>query len=136
MEEPEDEQDVEARNNEDEDREASDEALLEEIDRELAEEVDEHDLAMLTRDDINVGRFSIYKVSLTLTLTSFLFASSLNESPARSLTYRRRFSTILRYATSSQAYVLLMLIQATNLCRSRNKCFCAQFLHDGTPLLR
>jgi hypothetical protein len=63
MEEPEDEQDVEACDGEDEDREASDEAMLANIDRELTEEVDEHDLPKLTREDINVGRFSIYKVS-------------------------------------------------------------------------
>jgi hypothetical protein len=63
MEEPEDEQDVEAHDGEDEDWEASDEAMLANIDRELAEEVDEHELPKLMREDINVGHFSIYKVS-------------------------------------------------------------------------
>jgi hypothetical protein len=64
MDEPEDEEDVAARECEDDDREVSDQAVLDELDGVLEDknEVDEHDIPALTRDDINVGRFSIFKV--------------------------------------------------------------------------
>jgi hypothetical protein len=65
IDEPADEEDEDARDDEDADREASDEALLDEVNAELDRyrEVDEHDIPVLTREDINIGRFAISKVS-------------------------------------------------------------------------
>jgi len=64
MDEPEDEKDVEAWECEDENWEASDQVVLDELDSILGDEneVDEHDIPALTQDDINVGWFSIFKV--------------------------------------------------------------------------
>jgi hypothetical protein len=66
IDEPEDEADIEACEGEDEDREASDEIVLMDVDKELEEdEVDEHKIPELTRDEVNLGRFSILKVQLS-----------------------------------------------------------------------
>jgi hypothetical protein len=64
MDEPEDKEDAEAQECEDEDREASDRAVLDQLNMVLEDEneVDEHDIPALTWDDINVGWFSIFKV--------------------------------------------------------------------------
>jgi hypothetical protein len=52
IDEPEDEEDVEACEGEDKDREASDEMVLMDVDKELEEdEVDEHKIPELTRDE-------------------------------------------------------------------------------------
>ena len=62
---PADEEDEDARDDKDADREASDEALLDEVNAELDRyrEVDEHNIPVLTREDINIGGFAISKVS-------------------------------------------------------------------------
>jgi hypothetical protein len=63
MEEPEDNEDVEARECEDQDCEASDQAVLDKLDRAL-EDDDKHEISPVTRDDVNLGRFSIHKVGV------------------------------------------------------------------------
>jgi hypothetical protein len=75
IDEPEDEDDKDACEDEDEDREASDEAFVNEVNAEVHQyrEVDEHDIPMLTREDINIGRFLIHKVIFVLILISVIY---------------------------------------------------------------
>jgi hypothetical protein len=65
MDEPEDDEDGDEDGDDDADREHSDDAFLLQVDEELEDgaEVDEHNIPKLTREDINLGRFSIHKVS-------------------------------------------------------------------------
>jgi hypothetical protein len=65
IDEEEDEEDEAAREEVDADREASDEAVLDELDSELERE-DVDGIPELTRQDINLGRFSVHKESYDL----------------------------------------------------------------------
>jgi hypothetical protein len=72
MEEQEGEEDEEEDEEEDAERDASDDAFVQRVNKELDDgsEVDEHDIPSLTREDINLGRFSIHKVSYLHVLIS------------------------------------------------------------------
>jgi hypothetical protein len=75
IDEPEDKDDKDACEDKDEDREASDKAFVNEVNAEVDQyrEVDEHDIPMLTREDINLGRFSIHKVIFVLILIPVMY---------------------------------------------------------------
>jgi hypothetical protein len=75
IDEPEDEDDKDTCEDEDEDREASDEVFMNEVNVEVDQycEVDEHDIPMLTREDLNLGRFSVHKVIFVLILIPVVY---------------------------------------------------------------